>query len=185
MRTTATAIFFLLAAPLTLVACGPSDDNHIGPDMAMAGGGEDDMSMEMPGDMRMQLPADMVVAGKTGTSDDLRDSWFAGFTNDHLIVTWIGTDDNKPTGLTGSSGAARIWAGVLRALEASSYTAPAPDTVADEWIDYLTGQPMAEHCENAVAIPVPADQPIEHAFGCNGETGFGARIKSWFRGDGR
>ena len=135
--------------------------------------------------VRMLLPADMVVAGKTGTSDDLRDSWFAGFTNDHLIVTWIGADDNKPTGLTGSSGAARIWAGVLHALEASSYSAPAPDTVADEWIDYLTGQPMAERCENAVAIPVPADQPIEHPFGCNGETGLGARIKSWFRGDGR
>jgi penicillin-binding protein 1B len=135
--------------------------------------------------VRMQLPADMVVAGKTGTSDDLRDSWFAGFTNDHLIVTWIGTDDNKPTGLTGGSGAARIWGGVMHALEASSYTAPAPDTVADEWIDYLTGQPVAENCDNAIAIPVPADQPIEHPFGCNGETGFGARIRSWFRGDGR
>ncbi len=135
--------------------------------------------------VRMQLPADMVVAGKTGTSDDLRDSWFAGFTNDHLIVTWIGADDNKPTGLTGSSGAAKIWAGVLHAVEASSYSAPAPDTVADQWIDYLTGEPMAERCENAIAVPVPADQPIEHPFGCNGETGLGARIRSWFRGDGR
>ena len=135
--------------------------------------------------VRMQLPADMVVAGKTGTSDDLRDSWFAGFTNDHLIVTWIGADDNTPTGLTGSSGAARIWAGVLHALEASSYSAPAPDTVADQWIDYLTGEPMAPRCDNAVAIPVPTDRPIEHAFGCNGETGFGARVRSWFRGDSR
>ncbi len=135
--------------------------------------------------VRMQLPADMVVAGKTGTSDDLRDSWFAGFTNDHLIVTWIGADDNKPTGLTGSSGAARIWAGVLHALEASSYAAPAPDTVADQWIDYLTGEPMAERCDNAVAIPVPVDQPIEHPFDCNGETGLGARVRSWFRGDSR
>jgi len=135
--------------------------------------------------VRTQLPADMVVAGKTGTSDDLRDSWFAGFTNDHLIVTWIGADDNKPIGLTGSSGAARIWAGVLHALEASSYSAPAPDTVADQWIDYLTGEPMAPSCDNAIAIPVPADQPIEHPFGCNGETGFGARVRSWFRGDSR
>ena len=135
--------------------------------------------------IRMQLPADMVVAGKTGTSDDLRDSWFAGFTNDHLIVTWVGADDNKPTGLTGSSGAAKIWAGVLHSLEASSYTAPAPDTVADQWIDYLNGTPIAENCGNAVAVPVPADRPIERPFGCNGETGLGARIRSWFRGDGR
>jgi penicillin-binding protein 1B len=135
--------------------------------------------------VRMQLPADMVVAGKTGTSDDLRDSWFAGFTNDHLIVTWIGADDNTPTGLTGGSGAARIWAGALHSLEASSYTAPAPDTVADQWIDYLTGQPMAESCDNAVAVPIPLDVPVERAFGCNGETGLGARIRGWFRGDGR
>src|SRR4030095_4299077 len=40
--------------------------------------------------VRRLLPADLTVAGKTGTSDDLRDSWFAGFTNDHLIVTWLG-----------------------------------------------------------------------------------------------
>jgi penicillin-binding protein 1B len=135
--------------------------------------------------VRVQLPADMIVAGKTGTSDDLRDSWFAGFTNDHLVVTWIGADDNRPTGLTGGTGAAKIWAGVLHSLEASSYTAPAPDTVAEQWIDYLTGQPMAEDCDNAVAVPVPADAPFERAFGCHGDTGFGTRIKSWFRGDGR
>jgi penicillin-binding protein 1B len=135
--------------------------------------------------VRMQLPADLVVAGKTGTSDDLRDSWFAGFTNDHLIVAWIGADDNHPIGLTGSSGAARIWGGVLHSLEATSYTAPAPDTVTDEWIDFMTGEPTAPRCDNAVAVPVPADQPVEHPFGCGGETGFGARIRSWFRGDGR
>ena len=63
--------------------------------------------------VRRQLPEDLIVAGKTGTSDDLRDSWFAGFTNDHLIVTWLGADDNRPIGLTGSTGAAKIWAGVL------------------------------------------------------------------------
>jgi penicillin-binding protein 1B len=135
--------------------------------------------------VRTQLPAQLVVAGKTGTSDDLRDSWFAGFTNDHLIVAWIGADDNKPIGLTGSSGAAKIWASVLRELDAASYEAPAPDTVTDEWIDYMTGEPTAPRCDNAVAVPVPADQPIEHRFGCGGETGFGARLRSWFRGDGR
>ena len=42
----------------------------------------------------------LVTAGKTGTSDGFRDSWFAGFTNDQLVVTWIGNDENLPTGLT-------------------------------------------------------------------------------------
>jgi len=133
--------------------------------------------------VRRQLPDDIVVAGKTGTSDDLRDSWFAGFTNDHLIVTWLGADDNRPIGLTGSTGAARIWAGVLTALEANSYSTPPPDGVDETWIDYLTGQPAAARCPDAVAVPVPDTDYYPRAFGCEGETGFGARIRSWLGGD--
>ena len=130
--------------------------------------------------VRRQLPDDVVVAGKTGTSDDLRDSWFAGFTNDHLIVTWIGADDNRPIGLTGSTGAAKIWAGVLSSLEANSYSAPPPAGIDEQWIDYLTGNPTAERCPDAIAVPVPDTDYYPRAFGCNGETGFGSRVRSWF-----
>jgi penicillin-binding protein 1B len=131
--------------------------------------------------VRRDLPDDLVVAGKTGTSDELRDSWFAGFTNDHLIVTWLGADDNRPIGLTGSTGAARIWARLLTAVEATSYNAPAPPDVDERWIDYLTGDPIAERCPDAVPIHVPTVLGFPRAFGCNGETGFGARIRSWFQ----
>jgi penicillin-binding protein 1B len=133
--------------------------------------------------VRRDLPDDLVVAGKTGTSDDLRDSWFAGFTNDHLVVAWLGADDNRPIGLTGATGAARIWARVLTAVEASSYSAPAPADLDERWIDYLTGIPMAERCPDAVPIHVPVAQGFPRAFGCNGETGFGARIRSWLGGN--
>jgi penicillin-binding protein 1B len=129
--------------------------------------------------VQAQLPADIVVAGKTGTSDDLRDSWFAGFTDTHLIVAWLGADDNRPIGLTGSSGAGKIWAGVLASLEANSYSAPAPEGVDETWIDYFTGAPMAARCPDAVAVPVPVTDYYPRAFGCDGETGFGARIRSW------
>ena len=44
------------------------------------------------------------VAGKTGTSDDFRDSWFAGFDATHLAVVWVGYDDNRDSKLTGSCG---------------------------------------------------------------------------------
>jgi penicillin-binding protein 1B len=63
------------------------------------------------------LPASLLAAGKTGTSDDLRDSWFAGFTGDRLAVVWLGSDDNKSIGLTGSSGALVVWGRVMAGLD--------------------------------------------------------------------
>src|SRR3954469_2163685 len=49
------------------------------------------------------------AAGKTGTTDDLRDAWFAGFTSDLLTVVWVGRDDNRSIGLTGAQAALPIW----------------------------------------------------------------------------
>ena len=50
-----------------------------------------------------------IAAGKTGTTSDYKDSWFAGFTPNTTTVTWVGYDDNTPSGLTGASGALPIW----------------------------------------------------------------------------
>ena len=54
------------------------------------------------------------LAGKTGTTNDLRDSWFAGFGDDVTGVVWLGGDDNEPTGFTGASGALRIWGNIVK-----------------------------------------------------------------------
>ena len=62
------------------------------------------------------LAPEMVLAGKTGTSNNLRDSWFAGFSSELLTVTWVGRDDNKPMGLSGSSGAMVIWRNFIKAV---------------------------------------------------------------------
>ena len=51
----------------------------------------------------------LTLAGKTGTTDDFKDSWFAGFSGDVLTVVWVGRDDNKPVGLTGGQGAGKVW----------------------------------------------------------------------------
>jgi penicillin-binding protein 1B len=62
------------------------------------------------------------AAGKTGTSNDSRDSWFAGFTGDHLAVVWVGNDQNAETGLYGATGAMRVWAGLFKKLPSASLT---------------------------------------------------------------
>jgi membrane carboxypeptidase/penicillin-binding protein len=49
------------------------------------------------------------AAGKTGTTNDLRDAWFVGFTPDLLTVVWVGLDDNQPIGLSGAQAALPIW----------------------------------------------------------------------------
>lgn len=56
------------------------------------------------------------LAGKTGTSNDGRDSWFAGWTGDHLAVVWVGNDQNESTGLYGGTGAMRVWSGIFSRL---------------------------------------------------------------------
>ncbi len=54
------------------------------------------------------------VAGKTGTSQDSRDAWFAGYSDRLVGVVWVGNDDNSPTkGVTGGSIPAAIWSDVI------------------------------------------------------------------------
>jgi len=57
-----------------------------------------------------RLGVDFPCAGKTGTTSDYRDSWFVGYTTDLLVLVWVGFDDNRPTQLTGATGAGRVWA---------------------------------------------------------------------------
>ncbi|MDG6347914.1 penicillin-binding protein 1B [Luteimonas sp. 8-5] len=81
-----------------------------------------------------QLVADglghLHAAGKTGTSNDSRDSWFAGWTGDHLAVVWVGNDQNKPTGLYGATGAMKVWSSIFKRLPS------APLDVSDKGLDW-------------------------------------------------
>lgn len=72
------------------------------------------------------LPREMKVAGKTGTTDELRDTWFAGFTGDRVAVAWLGRDDNSPTGLTGASGALQVWGNALSRISPEPLNLVAP-----------------------------------------------------------
>jgi len=80
------------------------------------------------------LPSSLHIAGKTGTSDDLRDSWFSGFTGDKLAVVWLGRDDNGATGLTGASGALVAWGEIMRDLHPQPLELAEPDGIEWQWL---------------------------------------------------
>ena len=113
------------------------------------------------------LPANLVVAGKSGTSSDLRDSWFAGFSGSHVVVVWVGYDDDLPTGLTGSAGALPVWTRIIGGLAETSWDAPMPESLAETWVDYSTGQRVEKGCtQEAVPIAVPVGTELPLKPGC-------------------
>lgn len=92
------------------------------------------------------------LAGKTGTTDNLRDSWFAGYTENRLAVVWLGRDDNKSTGLTGASGALKIWLDIMRSLPLDDLNLNLPETMQKHWIDPDSGGITEKHCQDAVEL---------------------------------
>ena len=116
---------------------------------------------------RAVLPANLAVAGKSGTSSDLRDSWFAGFSGSHVVVVWVGYDDDMPTGLTGSAGALPVWARIMAGSQEVSWDAPMPESLAETWIDYDTGERVEKGCTpEAVPIAVPVGTQLPVKAGC-------------------
>jgi membrane peptidoglycan carboxypeptidase len=91
-------------------------------------------------------------AGKTGTSNDGRDSWFAGYTGDHLAVVWMGNDQNEQTGLYGATGAMRVWSGLFSRLP-SAPIAPEDPAVLQERAEaaLLQGDYVQRRCAGAAA----------------------------------
>jgi penicillin-binding protein 1B len=79
--------------------------------------------------LNKRLPSGLTVAGKTGTTNDMRDSWFAGFSGDKVVVAWVGRDDNKPMGLSGSTGALRVWGDIMASVDTQPLSSVAPDGI--------------------------------------------------------
>jgi penicillin-binding protein 1B len=127
-----------------------------------------------------RLLPDLTVAGKTGTSDAYRDSWFAGFTNDHVAVVRVGHDDATPAGLSGASGALPIWARLMSALPTRSYAPVRPSGVEPVWFDPQTGLRSGEDCPGAVALPFLKGTEPEQ--GECGKESFGTKAKRWLKG---
>ncbi|HOC11351.1 MULTISPECIES: penicillin-binding protein 1B [Thermomonas] len=107
----------------------------------------------------------LAPAGKTGTSNDGRDSWYAGYTGDQLAVVWVGNDQNLATGLYGATGGMRVWSEIFQHLPS------APLRLSDDGIDWRwiqDGQSTDPGCPNARRFPfvagfAPAYQPCQYA----------------------
>lgn len=107
---------------------------------------------------------DLIVAGKTGTTDNLRDSWFAGFSQDKLAVVWVGNDDNFETGLTGSSGALRVWSDLFEHIPVQYLILDPPDNITYHWVDRKSGLLAGFGCQNTVKLPfLKNHRPVEYA----------------------
>ena len=100
-----------------------------------------------------KLSPDLYIAGKTGTTDDLRDSWFAGYTGNHLAVIWLGRDDSQSSGLTGSTGALVVWGDLFQRINTSPLQPMMPDSI--EWLKIDTANSLLANdgCRNTVELP--------------------------------
>jgi penicillin-binding protein 1B len=106
------------------------------------------------------------AAGKTGTSDKQRDSWFAGFSGDRLAVIWVGRDDNGRTGLWGSSGALKVWIDMFRHLPTAPLGVEQGSGLQYDWINPKTGHRTDPQCEGARRLPFIAGYVPQAHDGC-------------------
>jgi len=128
-----------------------------------------------------QVPNSLTLAGKTGTTNDSRDSWFAGFSQDLLAVVWLGRDDNGKTSLTGATGALQVWADFMRRADPLPLQMSMPDNVSMSWVDARTGEGSSENCPDAVQMPYIRGSEPAPGPGC-GLPAPAESVMDWVRG---
>ncbi len=114
------------------------------------------------------------AAGKTGTSNDSRDSWFAGWSGDHLAVIWVGNDQNQPTGLYGGTGAMRVWSALFAKLP-SAPLAVGGAGIEWAWVSSSEFATTDAGCAGAGRFAFVQGYLPEAHRGCAME-----RVRSWF-----
>ena len=93
------------------------------------------------------------AGGKTGTSDDQRDSWFVGFAGELLVLVWLGFDDNRQTPLTGRTGAFQVWKNFINDIKPVKTTQSLLPRINYVWTDIGDGLRSGKKCKNSILIP--------------------------------
>jgi penicillin-binding protein 1B len=129
------------------------------------------------------LPSSLNLAGKSGTTNDSRDSWFAGFSQDLLAVVWLGRDDNGKTPFTGATGALQVWTSFMKKADPLPLDMALPDNVVQVWVNAATGQGTDPSCPNAVQMPyIRGSEPAPGA-SCGGPAAAPAQeVMDWVKG---
>jgi penicillin-binding protein 1B len=131
--------------------------------------------------MRSTLPTSLHIAGKTGTTDGLRDSWFAGFSGDYVAVVWVGNDKNEPTGLTGATGALPIWSKIMAQLGPKPVPQTQPPGVVYLATHRDVGAKVGRSCKEAVELPFVEGSEPEMEVSCNGTQTASSKAKKWWQ----
>jgi penicillin-binding protein 1B len=135
--------------------------------------------------LRAWLPPESTVAGKTGTTDEQRDAWFAGFTGDRLAVVWIGYDDNRAANLSGAAAALPLWGDLMASLGPEPLVQARPDGIESVLVDPQSGLRADMLCPGALELPfTQGSAPVERA-PCSSAIGVAVEeikegAKSWF-----
>lgn len=124
-------------------------------------------SMGTARSMYKRLPKQLAAAGKTGTTDDLRDSWFAGFLGNVMAVVWIGRDDNNSIGFSGAEGALQLWTEMMLKINTRPLKLMQPDNVEMAWINMHNLKRSRKECANVKQIPfIMGTAPSPKPAGC-------------------
>ncbi|MBK8676078.1 MAG: penicillin-binding protein 1B [Cellvibrionales bacterium] len=117
-----------------------------------------------------RLPFGLRLAGKTGTTDSQRDSWFAGFSGNYNTVVWVGRDDNQKMPLTGATGALPIWISLMASLPNQTLPEPSHANIEWQWIDEASGNRTDEGCSGASRMPIDRRSPQPAYVSCRGRS---------------
>ena len=126
-----------------------------------------------------RLPNSVPFAGKTGTTNNYRDSWFAGFSPGVTAVVWLGRDDNERTSLTGATGALSIWTEIMRKLPHRHGRVQAPRGVEWKPVNEKGEYMDPRNCEGGREIPVSVESRLATDPRCERRGWF----RNWFDRD--
>lgn len=127
-------------------------------------------------------------AGKTGTTDDYRDSWFSGIDNQMTTTIWVGNDKNQKTGLTGSAGAMAIFINLQKKIYPKSFNRPFPEGIGIAHFDTKNGSRKTPGCPSLITVPAYLSS-LSDEKSCEGKPVIKQPEKKksiwdWFFGDG-